>query len=62
MTATKVGPGFVQASHAAWWIVTGAGAAVLLLGVFSTTPRAEATAQRVAEGLGGGCARRGARG
>jgi EmrB/QacA subfamily drug resistance transporter len=51
--AVKVGPGFVQASHAAWWIVTAAGAAVLLLGVFSTTPRAEATAQRVADDLRG---------
>jgi EmrB/QacA subfamily drug resistance transporter len=47
----KVGPGFVQASHAAWWIVTGAGAAVLVLGLFSTTRRAEETAQRVADEL-----------
>jgi EmrB/QacA subfamily drug resistance transporter len=44
----KVGPSFVQASHAAWWIVTGAGAAVLVLGLFSTTRRAEETARRVA--------------
>jgi EmrB/QacA subfamily drug resistance transporter len=46
-----VGPGFVQASHAAWWIVTGAGAAVLLLGLVSTTAWANATARRVAEDL-----------
>jgi EmrB/QacA subfamily drug resistance transporter len=51
--AVKVGPGFVQASHAAWWIVTGAGAAVLLIGLLSTTPRAQETARRVAEGFGG---------
>ena len=44
----KVGPGFVQASHAAWWIVTVAGAAVLVLGLLSTTRRAEETARRVA--------------
>jgi EmrB/QacA subfamily drug resistance transporter len=44
----KVGPGFVQASHAAWWIVTVAGAAVLVLGLLSTTQRAEETARRVA--------------
>jgi EmrB/QacA subfamily drug resistance transporter len=47
----KVGPGFVQASHVAWWIVTGAGAAVLVLGLFSTTRRAEGTARRVADEL-----------
>ncbi len=46
-----IGPGFVQASHAAWWIVTGAGAAVLVLGLFSTTRRAEETARRVADEL-----------
>jgi EmrB/QacA subfamily drug resistance transporter len=45
----KVGPSFVQASHAAWWIVTGAGAAVLVLGLFSTTRAAEETARRVAD-------------
>jgi len=47
----RVGPGFVQASHAAWWIVTGAGAAVLVLGLLSTTPAAEGTARRVAAEL-----------
>jgi EmrB/QacA subfamily drug resistance transporter len=49
--AAKVGPGFVQASHAAWWIVTGAGATVLVLGLLSTTRRAEETARRVADEL-----------
>jgi EmrB/QacA subfamily drug resistance transporter len=47
----KVGPSFVQASHAAWWIVTGAGAVVLMLGLFSTTRAAEETARRVADEL-----------
>ena len=47
----KIGPGFVQASHAAWWIVTAAGATVLVLGLFSTTRAAEETARRVADEL-----------
>jgi EmrB/QacA subfamily drug resistance transporter len=49
--AVSVGPGFVQASHAAWWIVTGCGLAVLVLGLASTTGWANASAQRVAEEL-----------
>jgi EmrB/QacA subfamily drug resistance transporter len=46
-----VGPGFVHASIAGWWIVTGCGAAALVLGVASTTRRANASAQRTAEEL-----------
>jgi EmrB/QacA subfamily drug resistance transporter len=49
--AVSVGPGFVQASHAAWWIVTGCGLAVLVLGLASTTEWANASARRVAEEL-----------
>jgi EmrB/QacA subfamily drug resistance transporter len=49
--AVSVGPGFVQASHAAWWIVTGCGLAVLLLGLASTTEWANASARRVADEL-----------
>jgi EmrB/QacA subfamily drug resistance transporter len=49
--AASVGPGFVAASHAGWWIVTGCGIAVLALGVASTTERANASARRVAEQL-----------
>ncbi len=45
-----VGPGFVQASHAGWWIVVGCGVAVLVLGLLSTTGWAKATARRVAAG------------
>jgi EmrB/QacA subfamily drug resistance transporter len=44
-----VGPGFVQSSHAGWWIVAGCGAAVLLLGLISTTGWANASARRIAD-------------
>jgi Na+/melibiose symporter-like transporter len=46
-----VGPGFVQASHAAWWIVTGCGVAVFVLGLASTTDWANRSARHVAEEL-----------
>jgi EmrB/QacA subfamily drug resistance transporter len=49
--AVSVGPRFVQASHAAWWIVTGCGLAVLVLGFASTTEWANASARRIAEEL-----------
>jgi EmrB/QacA subfamily drug resistance transporter len=49
--AASVGPSFVHDSHAAWWIITGCGVAVLALGLASTTARAEASARRVAEGF-----------
>ncbi len=35
--------GFLQAAHAGWWIMTGCGYAVLILGVVSTTDWAKAT-------------------
>ena len=44
-----VGPGFVASSHAAWWVVTGCGLAVLALGLLCTTGWANATARRIAE-------------
>ncbi|HEX8714678.1 MAG TPA: MFS transporter [Solirubrobacteraceae bacterium] len=47
----SVGPGFVQASHTGWWIVTACGAAVLALGFASTGARANATASHVAREL-----------
>jgi EmrB/QacA subfamily drug resistance transporter len=43
-----LGPGFVQDSHAGWWIVTACGALVLALGALSTTAWATASARRVA--------------
>ncbi len=46
---SAVGPGFVAASHAGWWIVAGCGAIVFSLGLFSTTNWANATAQRIAD-------------
>ena len=49
--AVTVGPGFVQASHAAWWLVTGCGVVVFILGLASTTAWANRTARRVADGL-----------
>jgi EmrB/QacA subfamily drug resistance transporter len=52
--AVSVGSGFVHASHAAWWIVTACGAAVLVLGYASTTDWANASAQHVAEELSAG--------
>ncbi len=49
----SVGPGFVQASHAGWWIITGCGLAVLVLGLISTTSWANASARRTVQELGG---------
>jgi EmrB/QacA subfamily drug resistance transporter len=52
--AVSVGPGFVQSSHAVWWMVAGCGVAIVLLGAISTTGWANASATRVANELGGG--------
>ncbi len=49
-----VGPAFVQASHAGWWIVSACGVAVLVLGFASTGARANASARAVADELGEG--------
>ncbi|WP_405017137.1 MFS transporter [Kitasatospora sp. NBC_00070] len=43
--------GLPAASHAGWWIITGLGLTVLLLGWVTTTPWAVGTAHRVAAGL-----------
>ncbi len=43
------GAAFVAAAHPAWWIVTGLGVAVLVLGLLTTGRRAVATAERTAE-------------
>jgi EmrB/QacA subfamily drug resistance transporter len=42
--------GFVQASHAGWWILAGCGYMVLLLGLVSTTTWAKSTAARLGHG------------
>ena len=52
--AISVGPGFVAASYACWWIIAGCGLVALLLGLVSTTGWANASARRVADELGGG--------
>jgi MFS family permease len=49
-----VGPGFVAASHTAWWLITACGVVVLVLGLLSTGARANASARAVARELGGG--------
>jgi hypothetical protein len=48
----SVGPGFVAASHTAWWLVAGCGAAVGALGFLSTGARANESARAVARQLG----------
>ena len=49
--AFAVGPGFVAASHTGWWIIAGCGLAALVLGLISTTERANESARRVADEL-----------
>jgi hypothetical protein len=41
--------GFVQASHAGWWILAGCGYVVLLIGLVSTTAWAKSTAARLGD-------------
>ena len=54
ISGTIVGPAsagtaFTRAEHGVWWLVAGLGAGILILGVFSTGPRARQTAVRAAE-------------
>ncbi|GIH91776.1 MFS transporter [Planobispora siamensis] len=44
-----LGAGFVRASHAAWWILAGYGALVLVFAIVSTGAGARRSAERVAE-------------
>ena len=46
--------GFVPASHAGWWVLTGCGVAVLTLGLITTGPWARHTAELVAAEFGHG--------
>ncbi|HXC23282.1 MAG TPA: hypothetical protein VNU28_01745, partial [Solirubrobacteraceae bacterium] len=48
--AASVGADFVAASHTVWWIVVGCGMAIMALGLFSTTSRANASARRALAG------------
>jgi len=52
-TGLGVGPGFAHATHPAWWIVTGAGLAILLIGLVTSGARARNSARRTAELLSG---------
>lgn len=53
VTASRaMGSDFAQATHPIWWIMTGCGAVVLLLGWASTTSWAHASTERVAALLG----------
>jgi MFS family permease len=47
--ASTISPSFATATHAGWWILTGLGAIVLVLGVVTTSPWANATARATAE-------------
>jgi EmrB/QacA subfamily drug resistance transporter len=51
--AGSLSAGLAQASHPGWWIITGCGLAVLVLGVATTSARARRSAERTAELLGG---------
>jgi EmrB/QacA subfamily drug resistance transporter len=51
LVATGTGAGFTAASHAAWAVIAGCGAAVLLLGLASTGNWAQRTARRNGERL-----------
>jgi predicted MFS family arabinose efflux permease len=47
-----VSPSFASSTHAVWWLLVGLGAAIVALGVASTSARARASAARVAQALG----------
>ncbi|GGK98375.1 MFS transporter [Planomonospora parontospora subsp. parontospora] len=61
--AVTAGAGFTGAARTAWWIITGCGAAVLVLGAATTGPWARGTAERAAALIGaeGGAAPPGGR-
>jgi EmrB/QacA subfamily drug resistance transporter len=46
---TALGKNFVQATHPGWWIITGFGVFVLVLGLLTTTRWANETAERTAQ-------------
>lgn len=49
--AAAAGPGLARASHPAWWVIAGCGAAMIGLGALSTGVWARRTAMRAAEQL-----------
>ncbi|MGN6677463.1 MAG: DHA2 family efflux MFS transporter permease subunit [Streptosporangiaceae bacterium] len=52
--AGPIRTGFVSASHAGWWVLTGCGIAVLAIGLITTGPWARHTAELVAAEFGHG--------
>ena len=50
--SSSIGPGFAAATHAAWWVIAGFGAAILVLGILTTSRWADRTAKRTARYLG----------
>ncbi|WP_455359331.1 MFS transporter [Streptomyces sp. SYSU K21746] len=50
-SASSYTEGFVEASRPAWWIITGCGLAVLLVGALTSGPWAQETARRTARRL-----------
>jgi EmrB/QacA subfamily drug resistance transporter len=47
-SATRLGPAFALATHAGWWIITGLGIVVFVLGIATTTRWADRTATQTA--------------
>jgi hypothetical protein len=44
-----LGPSFVAATHAGWWVIAGLGGVCLIVGLLTTTTWARTTARRTAE-------------
>jgi hypothetical protein len=49
--SSSIGRGFAAATHPAWWVIAGFGAAILVLGLLTTTRWADQTAKRTARHL-----------
>src|SRR5205823_5431554 len=49
--SSSVGRDFAAATHPAWWVIAGFGAAILVLGLLTTTRWADQTAKRTAQHL-----------
>jgi EmrB/QacA subfamily drug resistance transporter len=51
VASTSYAEGFVEASRPAWWVITGCGVCILLVGALTSGPWAQETARRTAEQL-----------
>jgi EmrB/QacA subfamily drug resistance transporter len=47
--SSNIGRGFATATHPAWWVIAGFGAAILVLGLLTTTRWADQTARHLSE-------------